>query len=122
MALNITASTAGDACVLRCEGRITLGEGSVSFRDAARETLRKGAKFVVLDLGGVDYIDSSGIGELVSAYTVARNSGANLVLAGLRTRVSDLLQTTKLNTVFQVFDSADAALDSLKPGVSQVKP
>jgi anti-sigma B factor antagonist len=122
MALKITASTAGEASVLRCDGRITLGEGASSFRDAARESLRHGAKFVVLDLGGVDYVDSAGIGELVSAYTTARNSGANLVLVNLGTRVKNLLQITKLLTVFQVFDSVDAAMASWQAGVSQVKP
>jgi anti-sigma B factor antagonist len=110
MALRITSESSGDACVLRCEGRITLGEGSVALRDAARGALRDGAKLVVLDLGGVDYVDSSGIGELVSAYTTARNSEANLVLARLPKRVSDLLRITKLLTVFQVFDSAQERL------------
>jgi anti-sigma B factor antagonist len=120
MALKITTATHGDARVLRCDGRITLGEGAVTLRDAAREVLRAGARLVVLDMGGVDYIDSSGIGELVSAYTVARNSGANLVLVSLRKRVIDLLKITKLYTVFQVFESAEAALASTE--TSQVKP
>ena len=108
--------------IVDLSGRITLGEGSVQLRDTVKDLVAKGQKKIVLNLGEVSYIDSSGIGELVSAYTVARNSGANLVLAGLRNRVSNLLQTTKLNTVFQVFDSADAALGSLKAGASQVKP
>ena len=112
MALKITVSTAGATCVLRCDGRITLGEGSVTLRDAAREALRNGAKLLVLELSGVNYIDSSGIGELVSAYTVAKNSGANLVLVGLTKRVTDLLQITKLYTVFSAFDSVEAALAS----------
>jgi anti-sigma B factor antagonist len=110
MALKITASTAGAACVLRCDGRITLGEGSLTLRDAAREALRDGAKLLVLDLNAVNYIDSAGLGELVSAYTVARNSGANLVLVGLTKRVMDLVQITKLFTVFPIFNSIEEAL------------
>lgn len=110
MALKITVSTAGATCVLRCDGRITLGEGSVTLRDATREALREGAKLLVLELSGVNYMDSSGLGELVSAYTTARNSGANLVLVGLTKRVMDLVQITKLFTVFPIFNSIEEAL------------
>jgi anti-sigma B factor antagonist len=110
MALKITASTAGDACVLRCDGRITLGEGAVSLRDSTRDALRDGAKLLVLEMSGVNYIDSAGLGELVSAYTVTRNSGANLVLVSLTKRVMDLVQITKLFTVFPIFNSVEEAL------------
>jgi anti-sigma B factor antagonist len=120
MAMKIITATHGDACVFQCDGRITLGEGSVTLRDAVREALRGRAKLLVLDMGGVDYIDSSGIGELVSAYTVARNSGANLVLVSLRKKIIDLLHITKLYTVFTVYESVEAALAA--PGVPQVKP
>jgi anti-sigma B factor antagonist len=100
--------------VLDLSGRITLGEGSVQIRDAIRELLAKGRKSILLDLGEVNYIDSSGLGELVSAYTSARNQSAALKLLKLTKKVHDLLQLTKLYTVFDIYDDEAAAIASFQ--------
>lgn len=100
--------------VLDLSGRITLGEGSVTLRDAVRDVLAKGSKSILLNLGGVDYIDSSGLGELVSAYTTVKNAGGTLKLLQLTKKVKDLLQITKLYTVFDVEDDEATAIASFK--------
>ena len=96
--------------IVDCSGRITLGEGSVTLRDSVRELLSKGNKKILLNLGDVSYIDSSGIGELVSAFTSVRNQGGELKLLNLTKKVHDLLQITKLYTVFDVKDDEAAAI------------
>jgi anti-sigma B factor antagonist len=96
--------------ILDLSGRITLGEGSVTIRDAVRDALAKGSKNIVLNLGDVSYIDSSGLGELVSAYTSVKNSGGELKLLNLTAKVHDLLQITKLYTVFDVKDDEASAI------------
>jgi anti-sigma B factor antagonist len=93
-------------------GRITLGEGSSTLRDSVREMVSKGQKKILLNLGEVSYIDSSGIGELVSAFTTVTNGGGQLKLLNLTKRVKDLLQITKLYTVFDVHDSEVTAIRS----------
>jgi anti-sigma B factor antagonist len=98
--------------ILDLSGRITLGEGSVQLRDATRDLLSKGSKNILLNLGDVNYIDSSGIGELVSAYTTVRNQGGELKLLNLTKKVHDLLQITKLYTVFDVKDDEATAIAS----------
>jgi anti-sigma B factor antagonist len=98
--------------ILDLSGRITLGEGSVQLRDATRDLLSKGSKLILLNLGDVNYIDSSGIGELVSAYTTVRNQGGELKLLNLTKKVHDLLQITKLYTVFDVKDDEATAIAS----------
>jgi anti-sigma B factor antagonist len=98
--------------VLDLSGRITLGEGSVVLRDTIREILAKGEKKILLNLGDVTYIDSSGIGELVSAFTAVRKEGGELKLLNLTKKVHDLLQITKLYTVFDVKDDEAAAISS----------
>ena len=100
--------------IMDCSGRITLGEGSVILRDQVRELLTKGQKKILLNLGDVNYIDSSGIGELVSAYTTAKNQGGELKLLNLTKKVHDLLQITKLYTVFDVKDDETAAIKAFK--------
>src|SRR5579859_6495626 len=96
--------------VVDMSGRITLGEGSVVLRDTVRDLLGKGNKKILLNLGDVSYIDSSGIGELVSAYTTVRNQGGELKLLNLTKKVHDLLQITKLYTVFDIKDDEATAL------------
>jgi anti-sigma B factor antagonist len=98
--------------ILDLSGRITLGEGSVQLRDAIRDLLAKGSKLILLNLADVNYIDSSGIGELVSAYTTVRNQGGELKLLNLTKKVHDLLQITKLYTVFDVKDDEASAIAS----------
>lgn len=96
--------------ILDLSGRITLGEGSVVLRDQIRELLGKNEKKILLNLGDVTYIDSSGIGELVSAFTTVRNQGGELKLLNLTKKVHDLLQITKLYTVFDVKDDEATAV------------
>jgi anti-sigma B factor antagonist len=96
--------------IVDLSGRITLGEGSVVLRDAVKDLLGKGQKRILLNLGDVSYIDSSGIGELVSAFTSVRNQGGELKLLHLTKKVHDLLQITKLYTVFDVKDDEAGAI------------
>jgi len=102
----------GDVTVIDVAGRITLGEGSSALREAMKDLVTKGQKKILLNLGDVSYIDSSGIGELVSGFTTVTNSGGNLKLLNLNKRVKDLLQITKLYTVFEVHEDEAAAIRS----------
>ena len=114
MALAIASREVDGVTVLDLSGRITLGEGSVQLRDAIRDAIGKGQRRILLDLGEVNYIDSSGLGELVSAYTTAKNQGAALKLLRLTKKVHDLLQLTKLYTVFDIYDDEASAIASFK--------
>ena len=98
--------------ILDLSGRITLGEGSVTLRDAVKDVLSKGSKNILLNLADVDYIDSSGLGELVSAFTAVKNAGGDLKLVNLTKKVSDLLVITKLATVFDTKDDEASAIAS----------
>jgi anti-sigma B factor antagonist len=102
----------GDVSVVDVAGRITLGEGSSALRDTLREMVTRNQKKILLNLGDVSYIDSSGIGELVSGFTTVANSGGTLKLLNLTKRVKDLLQITKLYTVFEVHEDEAAAVRS----------
>jgi len=93
-------------------GRITLGEGASTLRETIRSLIAKDQKKIILNLGEVSYIDSSGIGELVSGFTTVTNHGGVLKLLGLTKRVQDLLQITKLYTVFDIYDSETSAVRS----------
>jgi anti-sigma B factor antagonist len=112
MSLKSSARQVDGITVLDLSGRITLGEGSVVLRDTIREVLGKGEKKILLNLGDVTYIDSSGIGELVSAFTAVRKEGGELKLLNLTKKVHDLLQITKLYTVFDVKDDEATAISS----------
>jgi anti-sigma B factor antagonist len=112
MSLKSSARQVDGITILDLSGRITLGEGSVVLRDTIREVLGKGEKKILLNLGDVTYIDSSGIGELVSAFTAVRKEGGELKLLNLTKKVHDLLQITKLYTVFDVKDDEAAAIGS----------
>ena len=114
MSLKTSTRQVDGITILDCSGRITLGEGSVVLRDSIRDLLAKGEKKILLNLGDVTYIDSSGIGELVSAFTTVRNQGGELKLLNLTKKVHDLLQITKLYTVFDVKDDEAAAISSFK--------
>jgi anti-sigma B factor antagonist len=112
VSVKLSVRQVGDVCVVDAVGRLTLGEGSSTFRDAVRGLVAQGNKKIVLNLGDVTYIDSSGIGELVSAFTTVTNQGGSFKLLSLTKRVQDLLQITKLYTVFEVFDDEAAAVAS----------
>jgi anti-sigma B factor antagonist len=102
----------GDVTVIDVAGQIKLGEGAVSVRDAVRQLVGRNQKRILVNLGEVTYIDSSGIGELVAAFTTVTNQGGQLKLLNLAKRVQDLLQVTKLYTVFEVFDDEACAIRS----------
>src|SRR5947199_8991721 len=110
MSLKSSARQVDGITILDLSGRITLGEGSVVLRDTIREVLGKGEKKILLNLGDVTYIDSSGIGELVSAFTAVRKEQGDLKLLNLTKKVHDLLQITKLYTVFDVKDDEASAI------------
>lgn len=112
MSVKMTTRQVGDVTVIDASGRITLGEGASAFRDTVRDLASKGDKKILLNLSDVSYIDSSGIGEMVSGFTTVTNHGGQLKLLGLSKRVKDLLQITKLYTVFEVFDDEAAAVRS----------
>ena len=112
MSVKLTTRQVGDVTVVDVAGRITLGEGSATVRDAMRDMVSKSQKKILLNLGEVSYIDSSGIGELVSGFTTVTNSGGTLKLLNLNKRVKDLLQITKLYTVFDVHDDEASAIRS----------
>ena len=112
MSVKITSRQVGDVTVVDASGRITLGEGASIFRDTIRDLAAKGNKKILVNLADVSYIDSSGIGEMVSSFTTVTNHGGQLKLLNLTKRVKDLLQITKLYTVFEVFEDEPAAVRS----------
>ncbi len=112
MSVKLTTRQVGDVTVVDASGRITLGEGSSAFRDLIRDLASQGHKKVLVNLGDVSYIDSSGIGEMVSGFTTVTNHGGMLKLLNLNKRVKDLLQITKLYTVFEVHDDEAAGVAS----------
>jgi anti-sigma B factor antagonist len=112
--LNISERQAGDVTVLDLSGKITIGEGSVSLRSAIRRLIEEGKKKILLNLGQVSYVDSSGIGELVSSFTTINREGGQLKLLNLTQKIQDLLAITKLLTVFDVYEDEATALNSFK--------
>lgn len=110
MSMKVNTRQVDGITILDLSGRITLGEGSVQLRDTVRDLLAKGQKNILLNLGNINYIDSSGIGELVSAFTTVRNQGGELKLLNLTKKVHDLLQITKLYTVFDIKDDEASAI------------
>jgi len=106
--------TAGGATVVDISGRITLGEGNARLREVVRELLDAGNRNVILNLGEVQYMDSSGIGELVKTHTTVRNQGGQLKLVNLSGRVNDLLQLTKLAAVFDIERDEETAIRNLQ--------
>ncbi len=110
MSMKATNRQVEGVAVVDMSGRITLGEGSVVLRDTIRDLIGKGSKKILLNLGDVTYIDSSGIGELVSAFTAVRRENGELKLLNLTKKVHDLLQITKLYTVFDIKDDEATAI------------
>jgi anti-sigma B factor antagonist len=114
MSMKFTSREVDGVTVLDLSGKIVLGEGSVTIRDAVRDVLAKGSNKILLNLADINYIDSSGIGELVSGLTAVKNAGGSLKLLQLTKKVKDLLQITKLYTVFDIYDEEAEAIASYK--------
>lgn len=112
MALVAKTRRVGNVDIIDLSGRITLGENSGILRDEIRSLLAQGQKNILLNMGGVGYVDSGGLGELVGAYTTAANQGGAVKLLNLQTKMKDLLQVTKLHTIFPVFEDEKAAIAS----------
>jgi anti-sigma B factor antagonist len=112
--MKATVRQVDSVIVVDVSGRITLGEGCTQLRELIRNQLAKGNKKILLNLGDVTYIDSSGIGELVSGYTAASNQGGQLKLLNLTKKVHDLLQITKLYTVFDIHDDEASGIRSFE--------
>ena len=110
--LNIRERQAGDVTILDMDGKITIGEGSVALRSAVRRLIEENKKKILLNLANVGYVDSSGIGELVSSFTTIQREGGQLKLLKLTQKIRDLLGITKLLTVFDSFDDESEALNT----------
>jgi anti-sigma B factor antagonist len=114
MSLTINQRTVSDVQILDLSGKITIGAGNVQLREAVRKLIEGGQKKILLNLGDVSYVDSSGIGELVSSFTTTSNAGGHLKLLNLTKKIQDLLAITKLLTVFETFTSEEEAVSSFK--------
>jgi len=115
--LKLIVRTVDDIVIVDCNGRIIFGEESADLRDTVKMVISQ-SKRVILNLSGVTYIDSGGLGTLVALYTTARNNGGSIKLANLTQRVGDLLQVTKLVTIFDIHDSEEKALESYRKGAA----
>ncbi len=112
--MKIKTRDVGDVVVVEINGKITIGEGDVALRNTIKELLEQGKKKIVIDMKHVSYMDSSGVGELASAYTTTKKQGGELKLANLNTKVHDLLQLTTLISIFEVYDSTAEACASFE--------
>lgn len=110
--MQISTRQSGGVTILDLKGKITIGAGDIALREAVRDKLDSGAKQILLNMKDVSLIDSSGIGELISAYTNATNRGAKLKICNMPPKVQDILQVTQLITVFDVFDSEAEGVES----------
>lgn len=112
--LEVIERQAGDVTILDLSGAVRMGEGSIALRESIRGLAEEGKKRILLNLGGVNYVDSSGIGELIANYTTVSRQGGQLKLLNLTDRIQNLLVITKLLTVFDVYDDEANALNSFK--------
>ena len=112
--LEVKERAAGDVAILDLSGKITFGEGSSMLRNAIRRLTQEGKKKILLNLAGVGYMDSTGIGELVASYTTVQHAGGQLKLLNLTQKLQSLLAITKLLTVFDTYDTEDEALRSFQ--------
>ena len=117
MQLKISTRTLDGVLIVDCSGRVVFGEESASLRDTVKKLINEN-KRIVLNLGGVSYIDSGGLGTLVALYTTAQNAGGSIKLANLTQRVGDLLQVTKLVTIFDVYDNEELAVQAFRKGAA----
>jgi anti-sigma B factor antagonist len=119
MSLNASIRHFGNVAIVDLEGKITLGENTGILRDNLKSLLSQGTKNIILNMGGVGYVDSAGLGELVGAYTTAANHGGAVKLLNLQTKMKDLMQLTKLHTIFPTFEDEQKAIDSFsKPATA----
>jgi anti-sigma B factor antagonist len=114
MSLKITIRETADAAILDMNGRISLGDALTDLRDSIREALSGNQKNILLNLAEVSYIDSSGLGQLIGSYATITQRGGQMKLLNLQKRVNDLMQITKLLTVFETYTSEEEALKSFK--------
>jgi anti-sigma B factor antagonist len=112
--LEVTERQAGDVTILDMSGAVRMGEGSIALRNAIRGLVEQGKKKILLNLGGVKNVDSSGIGELIANFTTVRREGGQLKLLNLTEKIQNLLVITKLLTVFDAYDSEADALNSFE--------
>ena len=112
MSVKLSTRQAGDVTVLDVSGRITIGEGSSLIREKLRDLTTEGHKKILLNLGEVPYMDSTGIGELVAGFTTAEKAGGTVKLLGLTKHVKDVLQISRLYTVFEAHDDEAEAVQS----------
>ena len=112
--MQIEERSAGDVIILDLKGKMTLGEGDELLKDKINSLIHQGHKKLLLNLEGVPYIDSAGLGEIVRTYTTVSRQGGNLKLVNLTKRITDLLSITKLLTVFETFDSEKDAVASFQ--------
>ena len=110
--MQIEERSVGDVVILDLKGKITLGEGDELLKDKVNSLVNQGHRKILLNLGGVPYIDSAGLGEVVRTYTTVSRQGGSLKLLNLTKRITDLLSITKLLTVFETFDSESEAIQS----------
>ena len=114
MSITTAVRQVGNITILDITGRITLGEGSSAFRDAIRDLVNEGRTKILLNMADVSYVDGSGVGELVSAFTTVTNKGGQLKILNLTRKVKDLLQITKLYTDFDVHYEEAKAIRSFR--------
>lgn len=112
MALTTKTRQVGDVTVVDLHGKITLGADTGVLRDELRSLLSQGKKHIVLNMAEVSYVDSAGLGELVGAYTTATNQGGAVKLLNMQGKMKDLMQITKLHTIFPAYDNEQAAISS----------
>ena len=117
MQLKLSTRVVNGVTIVDCNGRIVFGEESAMLRDTIKKLVGQSAQ-IALNLGGISYIDSGGLGTMVALYTTAQNAGGALKLVNLTQRVGDLLQVTKLLTVFEVYDSDEKAIESFGKGAA----
>ena len=117
MQLKLNTRVVKGVTIIDCNGRIVFGEESALLRDTIKKQVGQNSQ-IILNLGGISYIDSGGLGTLVALYTTAQNAGGAVKLVNLTQRVGDLLQVTKLLTVFEVFDNEEKAIDSFQKGAA----
>ena len=114
MQLKLSTRTVETVTVLECSGRLVFGDETAALREQVKDLIAAGKKQIVLNLGGISYIDSGGLGTLVGLYSTARTGGASIRLANLTKRVGNLLQVTKLLTVFDVYDTEERAIQAFQ--------